>query len=212
MMPTESLETPTDLMTPPPVRRGYFNKPRAETARRGTPLLSHDWEPMLDVCSNCRRTAPNHHERVCAKCGASMLVDRLIWNRKPERVAMRCSECGGAAVRRMSDREALGISAAYRVIPCEVCRGIGWLGIDPTLPTDMRPGNEAKVIVIAARYVAGLPLWHANDWNERPNLRFPGPLEPTAEERDRQRETRTLASAATEDSEFDECEELSCSP
>lgn len=203
-MPTESLSSLELLTSPPPVRRGYFDKPPNVTARRGTPLLAHDWEPMLVLCSNCRRMARNKTDRTCGKCGASMLVSTLIWNRTPERLAKRCSACAGNAVRRMSDLEAAGISAAYRVIPCEVCLGIGWLGIDPTLPTDLRPGNAAKVIVIAARYVAGLPLWNDDDWNERPKTNFPGPIEPTAEDRDK----LTLESLSVEDFEFDDFENL----
>ena len=177
-------------------------QPRAETARRGTPLLSHDWEPMLDVCGNCGRKAPNHHERTCAKCGASMLVGELIWNRQPQRIAIRCSACGGNAVRKLSEADSVGISAAYRVIACEACQGIGWLGIDPKLATDLRPGNEAKVIVLAARYVAGLPLWNIDDWIERPKLSLPGPSQPD------EADLKYQSSQASEDSEFDECDEL----
>lgn len=37
------------------------------------------------------------------------------------------------------------------------------LGIDPAVPTGAKPGSEAKVITLAARYAAGLPLWHDED-------------------------------------------------
>lgn len=37
------------------------------------------------------------------------------------------------------------------------------LGIDPVSPTHAKPGSEDKVRVLAARYAAGLPLWHNND-------------------------------------------------
>lgn len=37
------------------------------------------------------------------------------------------------------------------------------LGIDPTRPTDAKPGSEEKVNMLAARYAAGLPLWHSED-------------------------------------------------
>ena|SRR5918993_119752 len=37
------------------------------------------------------------------------------------------------------------------------------LGIDPTMPTDAKPGSEDKVLTLAARYAAGLPLWHTED-------------------------------------------------
>ena len=37
------------------------------------------------------------------------------------------------------------------------------LGINPTSPTAAKPGSEDKVRVLAARYAAGLPLWHNKD-------------------------------------------------
>ena len=37
------------------------------------------------------------------------------------------------------------------------------LGIDPDSPTVAKPGSEDKVRVLAARYAAGLPLWHTSD-------------------------------------------------
>jgi hypothetical protein len=37
------------------------------------------------------------------------------------------------------------------------------LGINPTSPTPAKPGSEDKVRVLAARYAAGLPLWHDED-------------------------------------------------
>jgi hypothetical protein len=37
------------------------------------------------------------------------------------------------------------------------------LGIDPAQPTDAKPGSEEKVVTLAARYAAGLPLWHTDD-------------------------------------------------
>lgn len=37
------------------------------------------------------------------------------------------------------------------------------LGIDPTMPTEAKPGSERKVMTLAARYAAGLPLWHGHD-------------------------------------------------
>ena len=36
-------------------------------------------------------------------------------------------------------------------------------GIDPLRPTAAKPGSEAKVLMLAARYAAGLPLWHDRD-------------------------------------------------
>lgn len=40
------------------------------------------------------------------------------------------------------------------------------LGIDPYAPTHARPGSEAKVAMLSARYAAGLPLWHNEDCYE----------------------------------------------
>lgn len=37
------------------------------------------------------------------------------------------------------------------------------MGIDPTRPTRARPGSEDKVLMLSARYAAGLPLWHDQD-------------------------------------------------
>lgn len=37
------------------------------------------------------------------------------------------------------------------------------LGIDPTKPTTAKPGSEEKVLMLAARYAAGVPLWHDKD-------------------------------------------------
>ncbi|MCG6156148.1 hypothetical protein [Rubinisphaera margarita] len=37
------------------------------------------------------------------------------------------------------------------------------LGIDPMAPTDAKPGSEDKVMMLAARYAAGMPLWHDSD-------------------------------------------------
>lgn len=37
------------------------------------------------------------------------------------------------------------------------------LGIDPLTSTVAKPGSEDKVMMLAARYAAGLPLWHQDD-------------------------------------------------
>jgi hypothetical protein len=37
------------------------------------------------------------------------------------------------------------------------------LGVDPASPTAAKPGSEEKVMMLAARYAAGLPLWHSDD-------------------------------------------------
>ena len=37
------------------------------------------------------------------------------------------------------------------------------IGVDPAAPTPAKPGSEDKVSMLAARYAAGLPLWHHED-------------------------------------------------
>jgi|CXWL01.1.fsa_nt_gi hypothetical protein len=37
------------------------------------------------------------------------------------------------------------------------------MGIDPSEPTKAKPGSEEKVLLLAARYAAGLPLWNPDD-------------------------------------------------
>lgn len=44
-------------------------------------------------------------------------------------------------------------------------------GVDPLHPTPAKPGSEAKVLMLAARYAAGLPLWHDRDcYDHGPHL------------------------------------------
>ena len=37
------------------------------------------------------------------------------------------------------------------------------MGINPVRPTQARPGTEQKVLMLSARYAAGMPLWHQED-------------------------------------------------
>ncbi len=37
------------------------------------------------------------------------------------------------------------------------------LSLNPHTPTEAKPGSEDKVKMLAARYAAGLPLWHDSD-------------------------------------------------
>jgi len=37
------------------------------------------------------------------------------------------------------------------------------LGINPSQPTNAKPGSDDKVMMLAARYAVGLPLWHESD-------------------------------------------------
>ena len=36
-------------------------------------------------------------------------------------------------------------------------------GVNPESPTEAKPGSPEKVAMLAARYAAGLPLWHDDD-------------------------------------------------
>ncbi|MBL8850273.1 MAG: hypothetical protein JNG89_11340 [Planctomycetaceae bacterium] len=49
-------------------------------------------------------------------------------------------------------------------------------GIDPLAPTEAKPGSEDKVKMLAARYAAGIPLWHNADCYDHgpPQAEFPG--------------------------------------
>jgi hypothetical protein len=40
---------------------------------------------------------------------------------------------------------------------------VATMGMDPARPTKAKPGSEEKVMMLAARYAAGLPLWHNGD-------------------------------------------------
>jgi hypothetical protein len=37
------------------------------------------------------------------------------------------------------------------------------MGVNPVKSTKAKPGTEEKVLMLSARYAAGLPLWHDND-------------------------------------------------
>ena len=40
------------------------------------------------------------------------------------------------------------------------------LGVNPLMPTPATPGSVDKVAMLAARYAAGLPLWHESDCSD----------------------------------------------
>ena len=46
------------------------------------------------------------------------------------------------------------------------------MGIEANRPTEAKPGSEDKVLILAARYAAGLPLWHTDDCCDH----APGPV------------------------------------
>ena len=37
------------------------------------------------------------------------------------------------------------------------------MGVNPCKSTKAKPGTEEKVLMLSARYAAGLPLWHDRD-------------------------------------------------
>src|SRR5262245_61697670 len=37
------------------------------------------------------------------------------------------------------------------------------MGVNPVKSTRAKPGTEEKVLMLSARYAAGLPLWHDHD-------------------------------------------------
>lgn len=45
----------------------------------------------------------------------------------------------------------------------EECLEFDLTGYDPLTPTEAKPGSEDKVKMLAARYSAGVPLWHDRD-------------------------------------------------
>jgi hypothetical protein len=48
------------------------------------------------------------------------------------------------------------------------------LGIEPAAPTEAKPGSEDKVVMLAARYAAGLPLWHEEDCYDHGPIKLDG--------------------------------------
>ena len=57
-------------------------------------------------------------------------------------------------------------------------------GVDPLIPTEAKPGSEEKVKMLAARYAAGIPLWHDGDCYDHgpPQAEFLANSEYSAEE------------------------------
>lgn len=66
-----------------------------------------------------------------------------------------CEVCGGTG-------EELQGNVAYQRSFCQPCKGIGFVDM-PLGPTPYKPGTSMKIGVMAARYEAGLPLYHAMD-------------------------------------------------
>ena len=45
----------------------------------------------------------------------------------------------------------------------EIIEEFDFSNVDPLNPTGAKPGSEDKVRMLAARYAAGVPLWHDED-------------------------------------------------
>lgn len=66
-----------------------------------------------------------------------------------------CPECNGTG-------EELQGNVAYQRSFCRPCGGVGFVDM-PLGPTDAMPGTTMKIAAMAARYEAGLPLYHECD-------------------------------------------------
>lgn len=66
-----------------------------------------------------------------------------------------CPECKGTG-------EELQGNVAYQRSFCRPCGGVGFVDM-PLGPTPYKPGTSMKIGVMAARYEAGLPLYHEAD-------------------------------------------------
>lgn len=66
----------------------------------------------------------------------------------------KCDSCHGSGI--------IGRISQEEAIYCDDCGGIGHKGV-PIGPTNGRPGSEEKLVVMCARYRAGIPLFHIGD-------------------------------------------------
>ncbi len=59
---------------------------------------------------------------------------------------------------------AIGSELAYEDSQeLEIIDDFDFANVDPLNPTGAKPGSEDKVKMLAARYAAGVPLWHDED-------------------------------------------------
>jgi hypothetical protein len=58
---------------------------------------------------------------------------------------------------------AIGTELSYEDADLELECDFDFTGVDPLNPTAAKPGSQDKVKMLAARYAAGMPLWHDED-------------------------------------------------
>lgn len=76
-----------------------------------------------------------------------------------------CVSCRGEGYLRSPEGRMRG-SKLGGLPGCGVCDGHGLIGVDPARPTGFPPGSDAKVAVLGARYLSGMPLWNPHDEHE----------------------------------------------
>jgi len=68
-----------------------------------------------------------------------------------------------------TEPESVDIFSEYEGLYDE--EGFRALGVDPGGSTEAKPGSDQKVLMLAARYASGLPLWHNSDCYDHGPLR-----------------------------------------
>lgn len=82
-------------------------------------------------------------------------------NNQPAPDYTPCSHCNGEGVllKKSMSRNLLET--------CPECDGYGALDVNPHA-TNAHPGTNDKIVVLAARYALGLPLWNSDDVTVKP--------------------------------------------
>lgn len=98
--------------------------------------------------------------------------DHILWGRDGETLlwADRCTACSGRGV--VKTQPPPGVRRRGEPVnrpqlqlrhDCENCRGLGWHGIHPELPTIAPPGSAEKQVVLQVRYQFGIPIYNTQD-------------------------------------------------
>ena len=58
---------------------------------------------------------------------------------------------------------AIGTELSFEDMDGELMGDFDFHDVDPMIPTGAKPGSLDKVKMLAARYAAGVPLWHDSD-------------------------------------------------